>query len=173
MRKQVFGRQLKRDANERKALFYSLMSSLVLKEQIETTEQKAKAVKGEIEKMVTKAKKQNSQAKKMLEGRITYPALNKLLSDIAPRFTTRPGGYTRIIRLGRRLGDNASMVSLEWVDKKTQVQAIKVKKETEAKAPVPAKVDKKEKITKKTTAQKSVKKIAKKPEAKRVEKVKK
>lgn len=124
MRKQVFGRHLKRDTNERKALFKSLASSLVLHERIETTEEKAKAIKGQVEKMVTKAKKNNSNhTADLLRAHLSHEALVKLMSDIAPRFSDRPGGYTRIIKKGNRFSDNASMVFIEWVEKGAKVIA--------------------------------------------------
>lgn len=116
MRKRVFGRQLKRDINERKALFKGLASSLVIHERIQTTEAKAKAVKGYIEKLVTKAKKyEKTQAQRFLQAHLTHEALKKLIDEIAPRFVNRPGGYTRILKMGNRFSDNASMVILEWV----------------------------------------------------------
>lgn len=123
MRKQVFGRQLQRDANERKALFKSLMDSLVIYESIQTTEAKAKAIKGQFEKAVTKAKKGGVEAEKALQAYFSLPTLKRLMTEIAPRFATRPGGYTRIIKVGNRLRDNAKMVVLELVEKKQPVIA--------------------------------------------------
>lgn len=114
MRKNVFGRQLKRDRNERKALFKSLLSSLVLYERIKTTEAKAKAIKADADKLITKAKKGGLHAYRLLEPDLTNTAVKKLLTTIAPRFVNRQGGYTRIIRVGRRLKDNAPEVILEW-----------------------------------------------------------
>lgn len=116
MRKNVFGRQLKRDANERKALFKGLMSSLVLKERIKTTEEKAKAIKGQIEKLVTKAKKRGKNVRNLFGKDLMPDAIEKLINEVAPRFEKRPGGYTRIIKLGRRFSDNANMVVLEWTE---------------------------------------------------------
>ena len=127
MRKNVFGRQLKRDKNERTALFRNLMSELVIKERIQTTEQKAKAIKGEVEKLVTKARK-GALAKKLLEKRLNPEAVSKMLSEISPRFSKRSGGYTKIIKLGRRFGDNASMVVMEWVEKAIAIPPQPVKK---------------------------------------------
>ena len=116
MKKHVFGRQLKRDANERKALFKNLLTSLVLEERIKTTEAKAKAIKGAADKLVTKAKKAN--AYKNLHPDVNTDAVNKLIEDIAPRFAKREGGYTRILRIGkRRVADNAPMVYIEWTEK--------------------------------------------------------
>lgn len=116
MKKHVFGRQLKRDANERKALFKNLLTSLVLEERIKTTEAKAKAIKGAADKLVTKAKKVN--AYKNLHPDVNTDAVNKLIDDIAPRFAKREGGYTRILRIGkRRVADNAPMAYIEWTEK--------------------------------------------------------
>lgn len=116
MKKQVFGRRLKRDINERKALFKSLMSSLVLQERIKTTEAKAKAIRARIEKLVTEAKKKGEQAANLFGLYLSPVAIDKLISDVAPRFEKRSGGYTRILRLGSRFSDNASMVLMEWVE---------------------------------------------------------
>lgn len=116
MKKRIFGRKLKRDANERKALFKGLMSSLVLNEKIETTEAKGKAIKGEIDKLVTKAKKENVLARRLLSPKLSPEALEKMIRDIAPRFSRRQGGYTRTVRLGKRFGDDASMVLIEWTE---------------------------------------------------------
>lgn len=123
MRKNVFGRQLKRDKNERKALFKSLLTSLVLYERIQTTEAKAKAIKGDADKLITKAKRGGLQAYRLLEPEIASVAVKKVLDTIAPRFTNRQGGYTRIIRIGRRLKDNASQVILEWTEKAPVVES--------------------------------------------------
>lgn len=116
MRKNVFGRQLKRDSNERKALFKGLISSLILHERIKTTEEKAKSIKSLADKIVTKAKKGEEKARQLLQGQLSKKVLDKLIFKIAPRFETRQGGYTRIIKIGRRFSDNASVVILEWTE---------------------------------------------------------
>lgn len=116
MRKNVFGRQFKRDANERKALFKGLMSSLVLQGRISTTEEKAKAIRGKIEKLVTRTRKTKLQNYNFLQEYLSSDALKAMVSEIAPRFKQRPGGYTRIIKLGRRVSDNAETAFIEWVD---------------------------------------------------------
>ncbi len=118
MKKRVFGRKLKRDINERKALFKGLMSSLVLNEKIETTESKAKAIRAEVDKLVTRAKKDTQMAKKLLGPKLSPEALEKMIRDIAPRFNTRQGGYTKMVRLGKRFGDDATMVLIEWSEQK-------------------------------------------------------
>ena len=117
MRKNIFGRKFKRDVNERKALFKGLLSSLVLNERIKTTEQKAKAIKAEADKLVTKAKKEEPQARKLLARYLTPSAMDKMLSVIGPGFKERNSGYTRIVRLGNRFSDNASVVMMEWVER--------------------------------------------------------
>lgn len=120
MRKNVFGRQLKRDKNERKALFKSLLSSLVMYETISTTEAKAKAIKADADKLITKAKKGGLHAYRLVEPELSTEAVKKLLTSIAPRFTQRQGGYTRIIKLGHRTKDNARKVIIEWTEKRSQ-----------------------------------------------------
>lgn len=121
MRKNIFGRQFKRDKNERTALFKGLISSLVLHERIKTTEDKAKAIRGQVDKIITKAKSDLAKAKKgealarhLLQKQLPKKEIEKLILEIAPRFNGRQGGYTRIIRIGRRFSDNAQMVLMEW-----------------------------------------------------------
>ena len=116
MRKNVFGRQFKRDKNERKALFKALMSSLVLHGRIQTTEAKAKAIKGQIEKLVTKAKNGGLNAHRLIQPFLMPYAVDKMVKEVAPFFKERSGGYTRILRLGRRTHDSAEMVAIEWVE---------------------------------------------------------
>lgn len=115
MRKQVFGRKFSRDANQRKALFSGLISAMILKGRITTTEHKAKSVRGDLEKLVTKAKK-GEDSKLMLKKSLKPFEVDRLINDIAPVFKDRSGGYTRIIKTGRRFGDNASSAILEWVE---------------------------------------------------------
>ena len=137
MKKNVFGRRFKRDTNERKALFKGLMSSLVLEERIETTEEKAKAIRAQVEKLVTKVKKKKNEAARFLGEHLTPYAMQKMIADIGPRFASRNGGYTRIIHMGKRFSDNASMVIMEWVEgearKETKRTPKKTTKETKKK----------------------------------------
>jgi large subunit ribosomal protein L17 len=114
MKKNVFGRQFKRDANERKALFKNLLTSLVMEERIQTTEAKAKAIKAAADKLVTRAKKGGATAERFLAPKVNSNAVTKLINDIAPRFTTRQGGYTRIFKVKNRIADNAPQVLMEW-----------------------------------------------------------
>jgi large subunit ribosomal protein L17 len=153
MKKNVFGRKLSRDKNERRALFTSLMSALVMRERIVTTEAKAKAIRADIEKLVTKAKEGSNSAKLILQKSLSQSAFDKILNEIAPRFNNKQGGYVRLIKLGRRFGDDAPTVLIEW----TEV----------AQAIVPAQTAKK---VKKVKEVKPVKKAAKKPVQKTVKK---
>lgn len=117
MKKNVFGRRLRRDTNERKALFKSLMSSLVLSESIKTTKEKANAIKGQIDKLVTIAKtKDKMLARRLLSLYLTPLAMDKILDDIAARFAHRNGGYTTRVAIKSRIADNAAMVKLTWIE---------------------------------------------------------
>jgi len=123
MKKNVFGRKLKRDVNERKALFKNLLTSLVLEERIQTSVAKAKAIKGAADKLVTKAKKGGQVAYRSLEAEVNHDAVVKLIDDLAPRFTGRNGGYTRIIKVGKRIADNSPEAMIEWVEKAVAKEA--------------------------------------------------
>lgn len=117
MRHRVAGRRLKRDTGQRKALFRNLMSELIRHERIRTTEGKARAVRGQVEKIITVAKRGDLHARRQAVRLVSDPDLiNKLFDEIAPRFEDRPGGYTRMMKLGPRKGDAASMVILELVE---------------------------------------------------------
>lgn len=117
MRHKVAGRSLSRDTGHRKALFRNLVTELLAYEKIKTTEAKAKEIRGIAEKMITLGKNGGLDARRQLLAFINdKKVVDKVFSDLAQRYTERPGGYTRITRLGRRLGDGASMVQLELVE---------------------------------------------------------
>ena len=115
MRHQVAGKRLSRSKGHRIALRKNLMKDLFRHERIKTTKAKAAAVRGGAEKLITLAKKGNEagEAKAVHARRLASARLNdneivmKLFDDIAPRYVDRPGGYTRVIKLGQRLGDSA------------------------------------------------------------------
>lgn len=167
MKKNVFGRKFKRDHNERKALFKSLASELTLHDSIKTTEAKAKAVKPLVEKLVTKARVGGLSAERALRAHLVESAVRRLIDDVAPRFATRNGGYTRIIKMPNRLNDNARVVILEWVEKKAVGKADKPTADESvmntgiAEAEIVTDTTEK-KPAKKATAKKTVKKISKK-----------
>jgi large subunit ribosomal protein L17 len=118
MRKNVFGRQFSRDTNQRKSLFKSLISALILQESIKTTLEKAKAIKGDVDKIINRAKRGNENlAVQLLQRSLGVQEMKKVIKDLAPRFKDRTSGYTRIVKLGRRFSDNAAMVAMEWVIK--------------------------------------------------------
>lgn len=124
MRHRVHGRRLSRSKGHRNALRRNLIKELFIHERIQTTKAKASAVRGHAEKMITMAKRGNEaggsqmvHARRTVAGRLNNPeAVMKLFDDIAPRYVDRPGGYTRIIKLGPRKGDAAEMVLLELVE---------------------------------------------------------
>ncbi len=117
MRHNVSGRKLNRTPAHRKALYRNLVTALFKHERIETTVPKAKEARSLAEKLITFAKRGDLHARRQAARRINEPeVLQKLFADIGPRYADRPGGYTRILRLGPRRGDNAELALLELVD---------------------------------------------------------
>ena len=117
MRHQRSGKKLGRDSAHRKALYSNLAGALIQHGRIETTEAKAKAVKPFAEKMITLGKRGDLHARRQAIAALrSNNVVHTLFADIAPRFADRPGGYTRIVRIGPRQGDGAEMVYLELVD---------------------------------------------------------
>ena len=111
------GKKLGRDSAHRKALYANLACSLIEHGRIRTTEAKAKAVKPYAEKMITLGRRGDLHARRQALAELrTQEIVHKLFADIAPRMADRPGGYTRIIKIGHRQGDAAEMVYLELVD---------------------------------------------------------
>jgi large subunit ribosomal protein L17 len=107
---------LGRKKGPKKALLRSLATDLVLYEKIKTTEAKAKAIKPVIEKLITKGKVGDLNAKRqLLKYLYLENAVKKVLEELGPRYKTRKGGYTRIIKLGTRQGDAAKIVQIEFV----------------------------------------------------------
>lgn len=109
--------KLSRDAAHRKALLRNLSKQLIEHERIKTSQAKAKAVKPEVEKMITLAKRGDLHARRQLLARFGQDkfVVHKLVEEIAPRYSERPGGYTRITKLGPRRSDSTEMVFLELV----------------------------------------------------------
>jgi len=108
-------RKLSREKKQRKALLINLCRSLFLEGRIKTTEAKAKEAKKIAEKFITQAKKNSSNSEKQLSRFFSPKVINKLVEEIAPKYEERPGGYTRILKLGPRNSDGAEMVILELV----------------------------------------------------------
>jgi len=132
MRHLVKSTRLGRNSAQRKALLRSLVTSFLEKERIQTTLAKAKATRPIAEKMITLSKKDTLHARRRAL-RLIYKrdVVKKMFEDLGPRFIERPGGYTRIIKLGPRQGDGAEMAILELIDsdfkKKTKKKDLKDK----------------------------------------------
>ena len=117
MRHRKSGRKLGRDASHRKALYANLAVAVIEHGRIKTTEAKAKEVRSIVEEMITLGKRGDLSAQRQAVAFLrSKPAAHKLFADVAPRFAERPGGYTRIVKLGPRAGDAAQMAYLELVD---------------------------------------------------------
>jgi len=111
------GKKLGRDASHRKALYANLACSLIEHGRIRTTEAKAKAVKPFAEQMITLGRRGDLHARRQALAQLrSQEAVHRLFADVGPRMADRPGGYSRIVKLGHRLGDAAEMVYLELVD---------------------------------------------------------
>lgn len=124
MRHRIVGKKLGRQKDERAALRRILIAQLFEHESIKTTHAKALAVRGQAERLITLAKRGTKagdasmvHARRLAAARLSNPTIvNKLFDEIAPRYAERPGGYTRIMKLGPRLGDAAEIVLLELVE---------------------------------------------------------
>jgi large subunit ribosomal protein L17 len=109
--------KLSRDSAHRKALLMNLSKEIIEHERIETTSAKARAVKPEVERLITLAKRSDLHARRQALSRLAQDkfAVHKLFEDLAPRYADRPGGYTRILKLGPRRSDATEMVFIELV----------------------------------------------------------
>ena len=117
MRHARTGKKLGRDASHRRALYANLACSLIEHGRIRTTEAKAKAVKPYAEKMITLGRRGDLHARRQVLSELrSQEVVHQLFADVAPRMADRPGGYTRIVKIGPRQGDAADMVYLELVD---------------------------------------------------------
>ncbi len=116
MKKQKKGRKFGRPQDQRSAMLRGLSADFLMKEKIKTTESKAKELRPLVEKFITKAKKGGDLSKKRYLLRfLPGKAVKKLTDQIAPRYKRRPGGYTRIVKLGPRRSDGARMAIIELV----------------------------------------------------------
>lgn len=131
MRKMVFGRQFSRGKKGRTALLRSLVRALVLSGKITTTKARAKAIQGQVDKYVSHAKKGNLalRRKVLAEMGNSRETVDVLFGKIAPAFKERKSGFTRIIPLPPRKGDQAQMARLEWVEKKDENVSTKTKRD--------------------------------------------
>jgi len=114
MRHRVDGRKFDRNTGHRVAMFRNLVTDLLKYEQIQTTEQKAKEIRGMAERIITLGKDGTLHARRQaLRFVANKSVVDRVFAVYGPRFATRPGGYTRIVKLGPRLGDGASMAIIE------------------------------------------------------------
>ena len=137
--------KLGRTSSQREALFASLVSNLILVKRVKTTLPKARAAKRMADKMVTVGKKETLAARRQALSLLKQePAVAELFGAVAPAMKDRQGGYTRIVKLGKRMSDSSEMCILEWVDFVPKAKAAKAEKaeaapKAEKKAEKPAK----------------------------------
>lgn len=115
MQKRKKGRKFSRERDQRKAFLRALATALVSNEKIKTTEARAKEVSVFLEKLIAQAKKGNLSSRRRLAGFFSKETSKKIMDEIAPRYKNRPGGYTRIIKLGPRKSDGAEMAIIEFI----------------------------------------------------------
>jgi large subunit ribosomal protein L17 len=167
VRHRVYGKHLSRDKNQRTALFKSLVGSLFIHGHIETTETKAKAVKGLVDKIINQAKSKDTQ-RLVTAYLVNKQIQEKLIKEIVPVLKDRNSGYTSIVKLGNRLGDGAMVVRMQLLgevinglpEKKAKVEPKEAKEEKAAVIKAEATAHIEEKAVKKETkpAKKAVKK---------------
>lgn len=132
MRHRVKGKKLQRNTAQRRALLRNLVTSFLEKERINTTLAKAKATRPLAEKMITLAKRDTLHSRRQaLKFIFKKPVVKKLFEELGPRFSERPGGYTRIVKVGPRAGDGAEMAVLELIG--TEFKKKKKKKDLKEK----------------------------------------
>ena len=150
MRHAVRGRKLGRTSAHRQALFRNQLQSLVINERIITTLPKAKELRPIAERVITRGKHGTVHDRRwVLRWVLKRDLVKKVFDEIAPRFTERPGGYLRIVKLGPRQGDGAEMAVLELVERGEGAPAAEAPKETKAKKAAPKAKAKKEPAEKK------------------------
>ncbi len=116
MRHRHAGKTLDRNSTARRALMRALATSIILYENVNTTLAKAKAVRPFVERLITRGRTKSLVARRMLmKDLLSENAVNKVLEELGPRYATRPGGYTRILKLGSRKGDGADVAQIQLV----------------------------------------------------------
>jgi large subunit ribosomal protein L17 len=165
MRHLKAGRKFGRTSAHRKALFRNLVGALIQRERISTTLAKAKELRGKVEKTITLGKRGTLHARRQAFRLVpAKTAVQKVFGPLAERYANRPGGYTRIIRIGHRKGDDAPMAFIELVDREGD-DSSKVKAETKKETKATAKP----KVAEKKKAEPKAKEVAdkKKPASKK------
>lgn len=126
MRHRRAGKRLNRNTHQRKALFKNLIAALILHGRIKTSEAKAKAIKPLIDRLISKARAGTVHVRRQLLAFLPgKEAAHKLVDEIAPRFTQQGGGFTKLVRVGRRKGDNTMVVELSLTSKATDIKSEK------------------------------------------------
>ena len=173
MRHLKAGRKFGRTSAHRKALFRNLVGALIKRERISTTLAKAKELRGKVEKTITLGKRGTLHARRQAFKLVpAKDAVQKVFGPLAERYANRPGGYTRIIRIGHRKGDDAPMAFIELVDREGDEAKPAAKGKTEPKKEAKPKVVEKKKAESKETPETKKKENPKK-ESKNKTKVKK
>jgi large subunit ribosomal protein L17 len=130
------GSKLGKQPAHRRAVLRNLVTNLIEKERIQTTVRRAKAARPLAEKMITLGKRDSLHARRQAAAFLMTPAATKkLFADLAPRFSERPGGYTRIVRTGWRIGDGAELAILEFIGSELKKKEKKPRKKAEETAP--------------------------------------
>ena len=152
MRHLKAGRKFGRTSAHRKALFRNLVGALIQRERISTTLAKAKELRGKVEKTITLGKRGSLHARRQAFKLVpAKDAVQKVFGPLAERYANRPGGYTRIIRIGHRKGDDAPMAFIELVDREGDEAKPAAKGKTEPKKEAKPKVVEKKKAESKET----------------------
>ena len=132
MRHRKGGFKLQRDPSARRALLRGLTTSIILEDRIVTTVTKAKAVRPQVEKMITLAKRDTLHSRRQAAAYLqSVDAVKKLFDKLGPRFADRPGGYTRILRMGIRKGDGAESAMIELLGTEVKHKAEERRKRRE------------------------------------------
>jgi large subunit ribosomal protein L17 len=136
MRHRKAGSKLGRNPSHRRATLRNLVTNVIERERISTTLARAKAARSLVEQMITLGKRDSLHARRQAASFLMTPAATKkLFDDIAPRFADRPGGYTRVVRIGWRIGDGANLAILELLGSELKKKEKKAKKEKATEAP--------------------------------------
>ncbi len=139
MRHQKAGRKLGRTSAHRSALYRNLVRELLARDRIETTDEKAKEIRRYADRMVTLGKSGTLAARRRAIAFLRDPkVVHRLFDDIAPRFAERPGGYTRVVKLGTRVGDAAKLSMIELTGTSEAVDSDKKRKRRRSKKPAAA-----------------------------------
>jgi large subunit ribosomal protein L17 len=138
MRHRLSGKKLGRNTKQRKALYKGLLSQLIHHGEIITTLSKAKSISKLMDKLITKAKKQDLNSRRIIAAFFNKKSItNKLIDELAPQMGSRTSGYTKITRIGNRTGDDALTAKIEFIDKKPSLPTVPQKNKKDKSAPSP------------------------------------